>query len=421
MKTLLTAIVICAAMLISFAAFAQDEAQPIAAATQESPAAFPADNYTIFYSPPEKLDALFDAFVAAIPYDGVDDFAVENPVEPGQQFYTFGAIWPDEEKLAALRDEFGYMPEYWQLRYSFAVQDYQEKTKYLAKAYSLFPQDPATVYFYALNCVLPGAAKAASDAKSMRIEQAVVELMKQAAALDGKNAFYCYEAAFYSSNYAGVDGAMPLIIDGNNRPVSEYVSLFPYSYMVRNMQRIQDLYPEKHLLLASIMMSEALPSFIKRKDFVKEIEAGVNLSGNLDWLTETNRYMCRYGGANYASRLQILVALAMLPSLRNCAFDLGLVPDSAKAVKGWMYLADIKASALGFIRGYSTIAGEGYYEYLADEKPMDAAILRRHLETYWKDEYAYQNGIRARLRQSLDKAASFDFSDPAAFNPYKDI
>lgn len=422
MKKLIT-LTIAAVILLLMPLFAhaQDEGQP--APAPASATTSPADAYTIFYSPPERLDALFDAMVDAIPYASFDEYAAKNPDATLQEFSEAQRPLPDLAALKALQPRFADMPEYWHMMW--AVSGEGTRDVYLEKAYRLFPHDPATVYLYVKWCALPRLDRTTTSEKTAienyRLSREYAALIAQAAEMDGRNSFYWYVAAHSISKCSGLEEMFALIRRGNECPVNEYVEPFPYSYIQRHHAELPARYPEKYLLLQPYYFSEMLTDMISYRDMMKDVITGVNLSGDLEWLTDAHRFACRFAMLHNAPTLITLSGSSFVSTLSSGAIDMGYEPEGQAEVKGFA----LYQSNRGMIRGMNT-AGFRISRYRSEavvgadmfglnEMKVGDPRCKEFLRLSWEDDTADIQILFPLVENNLMRLYTFDFADPGAY------
>jgi len=408
------ALFICIAFLAALAhslpalAEARASSANVESAANESPEEVPA--YSIFYSPPERVDALFWAIVDCYPagLDEAREWFLENcerlqvsigTMQKAGRYvppdYSGGPLFPDEAKLAALEESFGDMPEYWQARYFFArAAGKDSDIELLERAHGVAPDDSATLYLLAQ--IKAQNAEAASlesgDALKQQIERReklrqAVEMMVQAAECEPSNAFYYYAAANLLGGIGGYEPVTELLKKGNAAPVNEVVDLFPLSYVKRNFRAIRDADDGsgKFRLLSFALMNAPLPNFIARRTVIRNYQVILNLTGDIDLLNTLHVYTSRMGQAKYAEMIHLLVAAVLNGMVQTEAAELGAIGSDADTLKVLSAMAGRRGSVRGiafaqqawrdFSRDEGLMAGAGSFgEEVTPEEEWDAYL-----------------------------------------------
>lgn len=347
-------------------------AAPICAAAADDEAAA----YTVFHSPPARLDALLWAIVDCYPFRDLEDAKRDylrraKGKDDVNYFYQIG-IWPDEQRLIALEGKFGGMPEYWQARYFFEnAQTRGGDVALLEKAHDLAPDDPANMYLLAdaqlrfADYGLEETDDAFADqlAKRQFIRDAA-DLMLRAAECEPQNAVYFYDVAMAVRELGEFDEVTELLEKGNAAPVNEAVQLFPLSYMLRNMREIRaaDDGTGRFRLLAFALINNPMPSYIERREMMKECQVVFSLSGETDWLNVLHVYACRYGEETYAPLIQQLVAMVLVSYVNTMAAENGAIVYDEETVRS---LAGLN-SARGTVRGLA-MSTSVWSQFMYDE------------------------------------------------------
>jgi hypothetical protein len=386
----------------------------------------PAGDYTIFYSPPEKLDALFDAMMDAIPYASFDDYVAKNPDATYMEFISSVNPKPGLPALKALQSRFGDMPEYWQMMYAFGEGDRRERSVYLSKAYHLFLYDPATVYFYARFAMMPGGDTSGKykedDITAYRMKRDAATMLARAAELDGRNSFYWYEAANTISQCGGVEETLAYIRSGNECAVSEVVEPFPFSYIARHHDELSTQYPDKYLLLQPLEFSERLSSLIGYKNMLKNVTTGVSLSGELGWLTDAHRMACRFATQRYSPFMIVLMGGVFDGILSKSAIDLGYAPETPEEVKGFALFENKRGEISGLCKAAS-FTGQNEVEErlgltgmnLSSMKPADPRF-KEYVQCEWQNDSDFVRVMMPHIQKQYERLIAFDFANPSAYN-----
>jgi len=349
----------------------------------KQPTAENAPAYSIFYSPPERLDALFWAIV--------DSYAVENLEEAKAEFvkkaweeeefydpYKLAGtpFWPEEEKLTALEGAFGGMPEYWQARYFFCTEGYVwDRLPLLEKMLELAPDDAATLYLYAdrfmsISRDREESSLAEREGRAITREEftdarlRAVDLIVRAAEREPSNAFYYYEAANLLGETGDYERVTELIKQGNVAPANEVVDFFPLSYIKRNFREIRgaDDGSGKFRLLAFALITSPLPNYITRRDVIKNYQVILNMTGDIDLLNTLHVYTCRMGQAKYASTIHLLVAVVLNGIVEASAGEIGAVGTDPETLRAYSSMAGRRGSVRGIAFGL-----QSWGDFIRDE------------------------------------------------------
>jgi hypothetical protein len=433
MKRLAATMLLIATCLLlhGILSLAQDTAPALAPETataapaQEVTPGAPADNYTIFYSPPEKLDALFDAMMDAIPYASLDDYVAKNPEATYMEFISSANPKPSLPALKALQSSFGDMPEYWQMMYSFGEGDRRERSVYLSKAYHLFLYDPATVYFYARFAMMPGGDTTGKykedDITAYRMKRDAATMLARAAELDDRNSFYWYETAYVASQCGGVEEVIGDIRRGNECPANEYVEPFPFSYIARHHDELPARYPGKYLLLQSMSFSERLSSLIGYKVMVRNITTGVSLSGELGWLTDVHRMGCRFGMMSQAPQIIGLVGGVFVGMVTSAAVDLGFAPETVEEVNGFALYQYRRGQIIGSFKSFSGTSTDRLMKKLGlDYLSLDAMSMSdpktaEYIRAGWERDSDFAEYVFPEIVSQYQRLITFDFVKPGTY------
>lgn len=385
----------------------------------------PADDYTIFYSPPERIDALFAAFMDAIPYVSVEDYAAKNPGATYMEFMTKMMPPLDLGALKALQPRFGDMPEYWQMMFLFGEGSRSERSIYLAKAYRLFPYDPATVYFYGRYAVMPSGDdtdKPEIDGIThYRLEREVAQLVVRAAELDAHNSFYLFEAALLVSSCGGIEDVLDNLRRGNECPVSEWVDPFPLSYIQRHREDLPMAYPQKYLFLARFRFPEAFRARIDYKIMFRDLASCVSMSGELGWLTDAHRMSCRYATQRYGEMMTALMGGVFEGILSREAVDLGYAPETPEEVSGFAMFENKRGQVSGQLQAVSFANSDelnrltgANWEELYTMKVSDPRF-KEYLRLGWEHDSNYARLYAPHVWKQYERLIAFDFADPGAY------
>jgi hypothetical protein len=397
-------------------------AAPVAA--QDEPA--PAD-YSIFYSPPERVDALFEAMLDAMPYSSVEELEADRPditLELMWADRANGGVLPDLDALEKMEAEFGDMPEYWQLRYVAGGGKYLwERVRHLKRATEVAPDDPASLYFYTHELYRgtkhtgpDGEAVEYTTIEQYRRKRERAEMMERVAEMDGRNAYYYYEAGGAWSFLGEYPHVMELFDQGNRCPYNEKVELFPFSYIVRNLETIPKRFPDRYLLATMSGYYVEFPKYIRIKTMVREIITVVSLSGNLNYLTITHRMACRMGAREYASLLDRLVARVLTGIIAGAALDLGWDPEGPMENQGFVRRAHYEGTINGIVFAWTkreVLGGQDPFGQ-SDGAAGSTSVFKAALDNWWKDEWGEIHFVGPAMAKQFDRMEPFDFADPAA-------
>ena len=395
------------------------------APAQEGKPAVSADDYTIFFSPPEKLDALFDAMMDAIPYASLEDFVEKNPGMIYAEFSWEKKPKTDLASLKALQSKFGDMPEYWQMMYAFGVCDRKERSIYLNKAYHLFLRDPATVYFYARYSLTPGGDSTDTQhlitADTYAQKRTAAALIARAAELDGSNSFYWYEAANAISQCGGVEETLDYIRHGNECPVSELVEPFPFSYIARHHDELPARYPDKYLLLQPWEFNERLSSLISYKNMLRNVTTGVSLSGELGWLTDAHRMACHFASQRYAPFMVVLMGSVFDGILSRAAIDLGYAPETPEEVNGFALFQNKRGEINGLCKAASYAGSDELKKRLGLEGMALSSLeltdprFKECLQYNWQNDSDFFRVVLPHIQTQYERLIPFDFANPGDY------
>lgn len=428
MKTLLTMFAFVAVLCSCLVSAAQS-------ATPERPSQQPA--YSVYYSPPGRLDALFAAFMDAIPYASIESYQIQHLLVNAREFWGQALPKPSPEALVAMEGRFGDMPEYWQLMYVYSTAgDEDEKDiKYLEKACEVAPNDPVSQYYFAYYGLYSGQ-KESDDDYSVEatlghydITARAAEGLLKAAEMDGQNAFYYYQAALGAMQDSGCEEAIALLKQGNGQPVNVLIELFPYSYIVEHHDLLPQLYPKKYLLLTALENEDMVLMLVKTKDLYKQLVVGVSLSGDISWMTEAYRSACRLGMQDSGADITFLSGLVMIAVVTNGATELGYGASDAEerdaldlAIKEKTRISDAYTSALkDFMdKQLNRFGYDGYNDViLVLGIPIPFVIGDTNFKEYLKASWDYKTewlreGMPAAKAQ-IQGLLTFDFNNPSMF------
>ena len=352
-----------------------------------------AAEYSMFFSPPERVDALFWAIVDCCPVRDLaeakerflagnegDSFSKRELVEMG--------LWPSEESLAALEADFGDMPEFWQALCYFDMllsQTRQADIDLLERAYEVAPEDPVTMYFLAdARCTL--AESNLEDAEEPLEDQSgyrqamrdAAELMVRAAECEPQNAFYYYEAALVMRKLEDYERATELLRLGNLAPANVCVHIYPLSYIVCNLGEIreQDDGSGKFRLLGTAVASLPVPTLAELQGMGEEYQGILAASGDTELLNTLHVFACRYGQQQYASLIQALIAARLIRMINESAVEIGAVSGDPDTLKSLASMNRVHGAGLGLVTGCFM-----WGKFLYDE-----GLLKETLYFYWPDE-----------------------------------
>jgi len=368
-----------------------------------------ASEYSVFYSPPERLEALLWAIV--------DCYPVRDLAEAKERFLAAGgAEWdhwqngwtkdidemglrPDEGKLAALEAEFGDMPEYWQARCFFEWADTRESNVgYLERACDVAPDDPASMYFLAdakralAESIMEDVEDPfAEQLKRRQVMRDAAEVMVSCAEREPQNAFYFYEAAFIIRKLGEYERVTELLRLGNSAPVNENVQLFPESYIVRNLREIRerDDGSGKFRLLAFALMYTPLPEYIERRHMIKEYQVMVSVSGDVELLNVPYVFACRYGQQQYSKTIQQLVAVVLVGLIADMPGEIGAISLDRDTLYWLSDIGSLRGAVRGLVLGSTVwrefLRDEGYTDIL----PVKSDVFEMTPEDIWEQSTSW--------------------------------
>ena len=428
MKTLLTMFAFVAVLCSCLVSAAQS-------ATPERPSQQPA--YSVYYSPPGRLDALFAAFMDAIPYASIESYQIQHLLLNAREFWGQALPKPSPEALVAMEGRFGDMPEYWQLMYVYSTAgDEDEKDiKYLEKACEVAPYDPVSQYYFAYYGLYSGQ-KESDDDYSVEatlghydITARAAEGLLKAAEMDGQNAFYYFQAALGAMQDSGCESAVALLKQSNEQKVNVYVALFPFSYMVEHRELLPQQYPRKYLLLMALADEGLLPTYLKTKDMYKQLIVGVSLSGNVDWLTTAYRSACRISMQDSGASITAISGLIMSGIVINGASEIGYGEDDMNERRALEFAESEKTritDELAFSMrdfmdklqsdfGYT--GAEDYVPIMGIPAPfvIGDPRFKEYLEALWEYEADWRSSTLAEMTSQISALLVLDFANPAEF------
>lgn len=420
--------------------------------------------YSVLYSPPERVEALFAAFVDAMPlqtredalkvfqamwdesatlYEGKPDgyyWAGLRVTGPGRSDYLV-----HEEDVMQLEGKFGDMPEYWQLRYILSGADAPERILLLQKATEIASDDAASLFLYWWETALHGGAcqplhyrYEVEGADALTPEElqlcrdwplVAAQGMERAARMDGGNAMMYYWTAQTYARLGEYEHVLELLELGNNCPHNVELNLFPMSYAFARMDELTHVVgPDRVGCLAILKMyldAQPLPNYIKLKDTLKEMCVAANLNGDLDALNTVHRYACRFGESQDATLSQRIVAKVLVETLARHVLDLW-GPMDPEDVRGFNILYHKLGMVLGMIQGaeasrrhYAGLYPPGLaptFMYL-EEPPTPEQLV----ELFSRGPADYELEVKV-LGKSIagvfEDMEAFDYTDPAAYRGY---
>jgi len=390
------------------------------------------DRYGIFYSPPARVDALFAATLDAMPYSSIEELAADRPDIGPDKMWTgrwSGGVLPSLDALEEMEAEFGDMPEYWQLRYVAGGGKYLwDRVHHLKRATEVAPDDPASLYFYARELYRgtkytgpDGEAAEYGGIEQYRRKRERAEMMERAAKMDGQNAYYYSEAGEAWSFLGEYPHVMELFKKGNWCLQNEKVNLFPFSYIIRNLDTIPRRFPDRYLLATMFGYFMEYPDYVRSKNIADEIIIIVSLSGNMDYMSIAHRWACRMGARNYASPYDGLVACALTNRFVTDMLELGYDPQGVEANQGFARLAYYRGTIRGTIKGISF--GWTKRDVLASIDPFDEPevvagdidAFKLVLSEWWEKNLAESWIYGPEIATYFARMEAFDFNDPAAF------
>jgi hypothetical protein len=387
-----------------------------------------ADRYGIFYSEPSRVDALFVAMLDAMPYSSIEELAADRPEVGSDDMWNgrwSNGVLPDLDALEEMEDEFGDMPEYWQLRYVAGGGKFLwDRVHHLKRATLAAPDDAASLYLYARHLYRGtkytgpgGEAVEYSGIEQYRRKRERAEMMERAAKMNGQNAYYYSEAGEAWSYLGEYPHVMELFERGNWCLQNEKVNLFPFSYIARNLDKIPKRFPDRYLLATMSGYFLERPDYIRSRTMVKEIVTIVSLSGNLDYITTTHRWACRMGARDHASLLDRLVARTLTSIIASAMLDLGYDPEGVGANRGFSRLAHYRGTINGIAFGWTkrdVLSGRDPVEE-ADAVVGDVDAFKLVLEQRWENNRAEAEIFGPGMAMHFEWMEAFDFDDPAAF------
>jgi hypothetical protein len=389
------------------------------------------EHYSVFYSPPARVDALFDAVMDAMPAQNLAEAKALWPEnESGNPEYHW--VRPDEESVAAMEEEFGDMPEYWQLRYGTSGGYSFERLWMLERAVEVAPDDPLSLYCLGNEGYTAAGRRhntgldewRVSEEEVAALQHNAVEHICRAAKLGCEDAFYSYEAAFYLHLDGGeLEQVLALLRQGNEAPVNEWVAMFPAGYINREMSAIRQRYSknDRYALALPWYICIALPRFTERIDMVKDLAQAAADAGDTDTLNMLHRFAYRYASEGQCTSVQAIVGIAMGSAVARRGQEMSAGNGDPATVRGFIRLNRLG----GMVWGRSNGAHFGWEWRAASELGLDADQRKDILhQPFWDNaarlwDYMLmeQEMYRVRCQPCFDDLMEFDFSDPAAFAP----
>ncbi len=416
--------------------------------------------YSIFYSPPERMDALFAAFLDVMPLQTREDAlaayqalwdksAAENGGKvgvyywsaPGDSEYTV-----TEEHILPLESEFGDMPEYWQLRYLLSPAEPEERILLLQKAVDVAPDDAASLYLYWLETESTGGGIYRSvhmkfgtrNEESLTPEevslcrnwpQLPAEGLERAARLDGQNAMMYYWTAQKFSILGEHEHVLELLKLGNVCPHNVEVCLFPTSYVFSHVAELSDIVGAERVgcsaTLETLWSARPLPNYIELKDMVKEFCVAANLGCDMQALNTVHRFACRFGETQDAPMIQRLVGNVLVGVLAEHVVPLW-GPMNPEDQHGFNILYHKMGMVIGMISG-SRVSSQHYAEKRSDvwlatlgylEEPPEPEELVRCFTAWPVYEEFEIKVLGVSVAGIFEDMEAFDYTNPAAYRGY---
>ncbi len=398
-----------------------------------------ASEYSIFYSPPERLDALFWAIVDCYPVRDLAEgkaWYLKNAAElkaevgPTGKYtppdFSKGPLWLDEERFAALEGDYGDMPEYWQARYFFErVRTGQVNNDFLERACEVAPDDPASAYF------LADARRRQAESRMEDVEDPFAEQLKRREAMreaadvmvscakrEPQNAFYYYEAAFVIRKLGEYERVTELLQLGNSAPVNECVQLFPQSYIVRNLREIreQDDGSGKFRLLSFALINapQTTQDFVELREMINEYQVIVSLSGDVELLNVLHVFACRYGQQRYSQMLQQLVAVVLVGMITDVPKETGAIRFDEDTLRSLSRMSSLRGAMKGLVMSRrewcNFLRDEGFTEgvpvaYSFSAVPPTPEDVWNQYVTWWEAQildYLYMGPQIARQFEKME-------------------
>ena len=421
-KVSITLLIAAFVLLISYASLAQDTPfAPEAAAAapaQEGKPAVSADDYTIFFSPPEKLDALFTAFLAALPLQTLEDLTTSSE---GVSALTLGS-----KEIASLEEEFGDMPEFWQLRYALESSEEKKPLDLLKRATELAPSDAVSLFLYGEELLTSSNSDDFEKSVSRDWPLLPASIIKEAAEKDGKNAYMYYMAAQLYMRLGESETTLELLDAGNACPQNERVQLFPYSYMSRHVDDLEKMVGSERAGVADALIQlsdlEPLPDYIGLKDMVKEFCVVAALNGDIQMLNTVHRFACRMGQTEYTSYSDLIVAEALASILAQYVVA-NSEPLSPEEYAAYSALFNQLGCIKGTLEGSMDIAMSWPLSTLGpfndtEKQPSveeEAELLKFYYRSCFMRLVVEHNQIPRMTREMFQRLEIFDYSNPAAF------
>ena len=415
-----------------------------------------ADDYSIFYSPPARVDALFAAFLDVMPLQTREDAlaafqamwdqsAAENGGTPEVYYWNAHASLNysvSEGDIMPLEAEFGGMPEYWQLRYYLSLAEPPERILLLQKAIGAAPDDAVSLYIYWkelagdwgpyhnlwMKCESEGAESLTPEELSIYCNwpQLPAGEVERVARMDGRNAMMYYWTAQLYARLGEYEHVLELLELGNNCPHNVEVHAFPMSYVYARPGELQDIVGADRVgCLASLKMrldAYPIPNYNKLKDMVKEMCVAANLNGDVNALNAVHRYTCRFGQTRNARLIQRLIANVLAGVLADHVVSLWDPMDPEDA-RGFNILCHKRGMVKGMLEG-SKLSSKYYSDSYPDGWPPSFAYLNEPLEPEKLVRLFSQgpvnedfeiNVLGKSIAGIFEDMEAFDYTDPAAF------
>lgn len=418
-------------LVLTLAALSAILLLPPAVAADRS-AESPGDSeYSVFYSPPERVDALFAAVMDAMPAQDMTEARALWPEDDGGM-PQFNLVRPDEDSVAALEADFGDMPEYWQLRYNVSGGYSFERLWMLQKAVSAAPDDPLSLYCLGNESYTAAGRRnntgldewRISDDEAAALRQEAVEHICQAAELGADNAFHSYEAAFFLHlGGAEPERVLELLRKGNGAPRNEWAAMFPAGYINREMNAIRQRYSEneRYALALPWLVSLALPRFKDRIDMVKNLAQAAVETKDTDTLSTLHRFAYRYASAGHCTLLQAIVGARMGSAVARRGQEMSVGNGDPAAVRGFIRLNRLGGMVAGRISGATLGWKWRAISELGLDADGDADIWEQpfwdNADRLWDLKLMEQEVLHLNSRNYIGALLEFDYGDPAAFAP----
>jgi len=420
-------------------------------------------DYSLFHSPPERVDALFAAFLDLMPLQTREDAlaalrklwqqsADENGGAPDLDYWLPLGSGDDgiaAEDLLALESEFGSMPEYWQLRYAASGADPPERIRLLEKATQVAPDDAISLFLYwretaehwgpywglEMRFVTEGEGSLTPGELSIcrNWPQLAAEGMEKAARMDGRNAMLYYWTARYFAPLGEYEHVLELLELGNGCAYNYEPCLFPVSFLLDRIEELPDIVGRKRAgclaTLKAQWLNYPLPNYIRLMDMLKETCVALSLGTGIDDLNTVHRFACRFGQTENALMFQRVVSNVLVSVLADTAVRLW-GPMEPQDVEGFNLLHRKLGAATGQQLAWSSCGG--YFATrlagvwtpaspVGDGRDNEAAAPEEVVDYLVKwpvfDEYELRvfGPSVAKLMADLE---AFDYTNPAAYRGY---